>query len=142
MTVVRSSYDGVRDRIARGAEDLLPHVAGVYQIFPNTILIWQGDHFESWLVFPESDDPARVVIRVQLLAPRPTTSREEQRHWDRNWKILMDTVLEEDFVVSQAIQRGFAVGAQDHVTFGRNEPALQHFHRALTDALGPATVER
>jgi phenylpropionate dioxygenase-like ring-hydroxylating dioxygenase large terminal subunit len=142
MTVVRSSYDGVRDRIARGAEDLLPHVAGVYQIFPNTILIWQGDHFESWLVFPESDDPARVVIRVQLLAPRPTTSRDEQRHWDRNWKILMDTVLEEDFVVSQAIQRGFAVGAQDHVTFGRNEPALQHFHRALTDALGPAAADR
>jgi hypothetical protein len=49
----------------------------------------------------------------------------------------MDTVLEEDFVVSQAIQRGFGVGAQQHVTFGRNEPALQHFHRSLVAAPGP-----
>jgi nitrite reductase/ring-hydroxylating ferredoxin subunit len=137
MTAVRSSYDTVRDAVVRGDEEFLPQIAAVYQIFPNTILIWQSDHFESWLIFPDRDDPARFAARVQLLAPRPTSSPEEQQHWDRNWKVLMDTVLEEDFVVSQAIQRGFGVGAQQHVTFGRNEPALQHFHRSLVDALGP-----
>jgi hypothetical protein len=101
-----------------------------------------SDHFESWVIFPDRDDPARFAARVQLLAPRPTSTPEEQRHWDRNWKVLMDTVLEEDFVVSQAIQRGFSVGAQEHVTFGRNEPALQHFHRSLVEVLGPAGDDR
>ena len=39
--------------------DLLPHIAVIYQIFPNTVLVWQGDHFESWLVFPEGGRPDR-----------------------------------------------------------------------------------
>jgi phenylpropionate dioxygenase-like ring-hydroxylating dioxygenase large terminal subunit len=130
MVAVRTNYDELR---ARSPEeiDLLPHVAAIYQLFPNTILIWQADHFETWLVSPAGDDPARSTSHVQLLAPHPTASADEQRHWDRNWKVLMDTVLEEDFVASEAIQRGFTAGAQNHLTFGRNEPALQHFHRTL-----------
>ena len=49
----------------------------------------------------------------------------------------MDTVLNEDFAMARTIQAGFASGAQDFVTFGRNEPALQHFHGSLRAALGP-----
>jgi hypothetical protein len=50
----------------------------------------------------------------------------------------MDTVLNEDFRVARAMQEGFAAGAQSHVLFGRNEPALQHFHRELAAACPPA----
>lgn len=49
----------------------MPHIAVTYQIFPNTILVFQADHFESWLVFPEGDRPGRSMARVQLLAPHP-----------------------------------------------------------------------
>ena len=136
MTAVRNSYDEVRGRLGDDA-GVLPHVAVVYQIFPNTIILWQGDHFESWFVFPEGENPARSASRVQLLAPTPTASDAEQRHWDQNWKVLMDTVLNEDFVVARAAQEGFAAGGQSHLTFGRNEPALQHYHRSLSDVLGP-----
>ena len=48
----------------------------------------------------------------------------------------MRTVDAEDFPVCLDIQRGFGAGAQPHVTFGRNEPALGHYHRSLRDALG------
>jgi hypothetical protein len=47
----------------------------------------------------------------------------------------MRTVDAEDFPVCLDIQRGFGAGAQDHITFGRNEPALGHYHRSLRDAL-------
>ena len=136
MVAVRNGYDEVRGRLGEEAA-FLPYVAVVYQIFPNTIILWQGDHFESWFVFPEGEDPARSASRVQLLAPRPTASDDEQRHWDQNWKVLMDTVLNEDFVVARAAEEGFATGAQTHLTFGRNEPALQHYHRSLSEVLGP-----
>ena len=43
--------------------------------------------------------------------------------------LLMRTVDAEDFPVCLDIQRGFAAGAQPHITFGRNEPALGHYHR-------------
>ncbi|MDP1818661.1 MAG: SRPBCC family protein [Acidimicrobiales bacterium] len=137
MVGVRDSYEPeVRGRSVDEV-DCLPHVAVIYQLFPNTVLVWQADHFEAWLVFPEGDDPARSVARVQLLAPHPTRDDAEQRMWDRNWKILMQTVLEEDFPVGETMQRGFRAGAQSHLTFGRNEPALQHFHRSLAEAMGP-----
>ena len=50
----------------------------------------------------------------------------------------MATVEEQDFPVSDGIQRGFYSGAQDDIIFGRNEPALQHFHQTLKSALVPA----
>jgi nitrite reductase/ring-hydroxylating ferredoxin subunit len=137
MVGVRASFDTVRD-LPPSQIDLLPHIAVIYQLFPNTVLVWQADHFECWTCFPDGDDPARSASRVSLLAPRPTSSAEEQARWDRNWKILMDTVLYEDFLVARAMQKAFASGAVAHSLFGRNEPALQHFHRQLAEVLGPA----
>jgi phenylpropionate dioxygenase-like ring-hydroxylating dioxygenase large terminal subunit len=135
MVGVRDSYDEVRGRSVDEV-DCMPHIAVIYQLFPNTVLVWQADHFEAWFVFPEGDRPDRSVSRVVLLAPHPTRDESEQQIWDRNWKILMQTVLEEDFPVGETMQRGFAAGGADTLRFGRNEPALQHFHRALADVLG------
>ncbi|HVM53434.1 MAG TPA: aromatic ring-hydroxylating dioxygenase subunit alpha, partial [Acidimicrobiales bacterium] len=141
MVGVRDSYDEVLGKTVDEA-DCMPHIAIIYQLFPNTILVWQADHFEAWLVFPEGDRPERSVSRVLLLASHPTRDESEQRVWDLNWKILMKTVLEEDFPVGETMQRGFAAGGSDHIRFGRNEPALQHFHRSLVDALGPLPTLR
>jgi hypothetical protein len=38
--------------------------------------------------------------------------------------------------MAEGIQRGFHSPAQQAIHFGRNEPALQHFHRAVKQALG------
>ena len=45
----------------------------------------------------------------------------------------MGTVLNEDFVVARTMQHNYQSGAQTHATFGRQEGALQHFHRQLND---------
>jgi hypothetical protein len=37
--------------------------------------------------------------------------------------------------VGEGIQQSFRSGAQEHITFGRNEPALHHFHRTVRKAL-------
>ena len=55
--------------------------------------------------------------------------------WDRNMDLLMDTVAKRGFPVGEDILRGFRSGAQDHITFGRNEPALGHYHGAIKAAL-------
>ena len=41
----------------------------------------------------------------------------------------------EDFPVCLDIQRGFGAGAQEHITFGRNEPALGPLPQSLREAL-------
>lgn len=134
LVAVRKSFDALVD-LDPEQVDLLPHLAIVYALFPNSILIWQADHFEMWTIQPDARDPARCVSRVSLLAPSQREASERTEHWDRNWKVLMDTVEQEDFRVARYAQRGFASGAQSELLFGRNEPALQHFHLALREAL-------
>jgi len=115
--------------------DLITHSATVYVLFPNTVFISQGDHLEIFQVYPgESPDHARM--QVSLYAPDPVTSDSARQHWQNNLDLLLATVQGEDFPLGEHIQRDFAVGGQDHITFGRNEPALAHFHRMVDELLG------
>lgn len=114
---------------------LLPHAALVYLLFPNTVLVWQLDHVELWQVYPARERDDACALRISLLIPEPAATDSARRHWDRNWDLLLRTTLGEDFVVAAGIQQGLASGTQTRVTYGRNEPALQHFHRALREAL-------
>ena len=50
----------------------------------------------------------------------------------------------EDYQLGLKVQQGLESGALQHVTFGRNEPANQHFHRSVKRHLaeaGPLLVE-
>ena len=43
--------------------DFLKHSAIVYTLFPNALLVWQGDHFETWRSFPVGDAPPNASPR-------------------------------------------------------------------------------
>jgi hypothetical protein len=94
-----------------------------------------GDHLETWHIFPAGNGIDECVMRVSLYTPEPAVTASAKGHWDRNFDLLMATVEQEDFPLSDGIQRGLRSGAQDQLLFGRNEPALQHFHRAVNAAL-------
>lgn len=116
------------------SEPFLAHTAIIYLLFPNTVLVWQGDHFEAWTSWPGADGAASTVAEARLLAPRPLDGADRER-WDKNWQILMRTVLDEDFVASRSMQQNYAANAQSHAVFGRQEGALQHFHKTLRSEL-------
>ena len=58
-------------------------------------------------------------------------------HWDKNMQLVLDVVTGEDFPTGRTIQLGLTSGAQTHTVFGRNEPAMIHYHRSLRAALPP-----
>lgn len=138
LLFARRSIETLRDQ-AESEWNLPRHVAGVYVLFPNTVLVWQGEHAEVWHAFPRGVD--KVQFRVTLLIPEPATTPEAEAHWERNFELLLRTVEEEDFPVGEGIQQGFRSGAQDAIVFGRNEPALQYFHKTIRAALGMPTIE-
>ena len=76
----------------------------------------------------------RMVL--SMYTPEPAVTDSAKRHWDNNMQLIVRTVFEEDFVVGRTMQANFHTGAQSHVIYGRNEPALAHFHRSLREALG------
>ncbi len=45
-------------------------------------------------------------------------------------------VRDEDYVVAAASHKGLRSGAVQHLTFGKNEPALHHYHNTFREALG------
>ena len=129
VIALRSSFAAMREGPVENRE-LLPHLAIIYQIFPNTILVWQGDHFEVWSSFP-AGAPDAMAARASMLTPSGRTGPDYESRWDKNWRILMETVVDEDFVVARTIQQNSTVGVRTHAVFGRQEFALQHFHRSL-----------
>lgn len=130
----RSLLENARESEERW--DLLTHSAIIYQLFPNALLVWQGDHLETWRAFPVGGATDRCIAEAALFAPDPAVTDKAKRHWERNMDLLMRTVEEEDFPVCLDIQRGLGSGAQTHITFGRNEPALAHYHRNIQEAVG------
>ncbi|WP_186131189.1 aromatic ring-hydroxylating oxygenase subunit alpha [Burkholderia gladioli] len=119
--------------------DLLRHTLVVYVLFPNTLLNWQGRHFEIWRMFPADDkDPDNCVAEASLYPPTPIHTEQARAHWTRNFDLLMDVVEKEDFDLAEQIQRGFHSRMQENITFGRHEPALAYYHERLRMALTPA----
>ncbi len=133
MCVARNSIEGMR-ALPEQERDFLPHVLAIYQLFPNSIVIWQVDHIEVWRAFPDRDDPSRCEIEFGLY--RPEDSARPDSYWQKNRDIAIRTVLEEDFPLGERMQIGFESGATEEVIYGRNEPSLVHFHSSIRSALG------
>jgi len=117
--------------------DLISHTAIVYLLFPNTVLVMAQDHLETWHMFPAGNGVDETRMYVSLYTPEPALTDSARRHWKNNFDLLMATVENQDFPVSEGIQRGFYSGAQDEIMYGCNEPALQHYHQAIKSALAP-----
>jgi len=115
--------------------EVLPHIIAVYRLMPNTVLVFQSDHLETWRMIPgETSDRSR--IEFAFYTPQPAITDKARAYWKKNYDLAIKTVLDEDFALGERMQRGFMSGLQDEVIYGRNEPALIHFHQRLQAALG------
>ena len=120
--------------VPEGARQHRPHLFPIYQLFPNTVLIPHFDHIQFWRAFPGRGDPSRCDVEMTIYKPADTDRSDA--HYAENRSIVLRTVMEEDFPLSERMQIGFECGATDEVIYGRNEPALVHFHASIRTALG------
>ncbi len=121
--------------------DLMWNTTVIYSLFPNAILMLQGDHVELARMFPAEGRTDRAVMELGLYVPRAPTTEDERAHWRKNMQLVLDVVTGEDFPAGRTIQRGLVSGAQSHTVFGRNEPAMIHYHRSLQAALRGESVQ-
>ena len=116
--------------------DLMWNTTLIYSLFPNTILVVQGDHVEITRMFPVDSRVDRAVMDLALYVPKAPATEEERIHWDKNMQLVLDVVTGEDFPAGRSMQIGLASGAQSHTVYGRNEPAMIHYHQSMRTALG------
>ncbi|HEX9260755.1 MAG TPA: aromatic ring-hydroxylating dioxygenase subunit alpha, partial [Acidimicrobiales bacterium] len=112
---------------------LLPYGTIQYFLVPSGIVVHQLDHIETWRVEPIDVRTTRLTTSV--FAPRPPASERERAYWVKNLDLLLQVTGSEDFPLMEAIQANLDAGALREVVYGRNEPPLIHYHRAVTAAL-------
>lgn len=114
---------------------LADHVVVIYLIFPNTVYLRQSDHIQLY-TFYAGDRPGTCVVQTALLTPRGRLANRATKLWETNWHIISNAVYEEDFKVSEHVQRAIEAGAAESIVFGRNEGVLQDYHDDLDRCLG------
>lgn len=114
--------------------DVLAQILPIYRLMPNSIIVFQSDHLETWRMLP-GDAPDRCAVEFALYAPEPPATDKARAYWQKNYDLAVRTVKDEDFTLGEKMQRAFMSGLQAEVVYGRNEPALIHFHERLRAAL-------
>ena len=116
-------------------EAIRPHVNLSHGLLPNATLLFLPDHVQLLSFFPHPSDPGQCRMEIRIIPPRvEDTDLEPERWkslWDRNWKINMDILRDEDFPISRNSQRAVNSRGAGPLIFGRNEVANQVFHREL-----------
>lgn len=134
-----SRYIGVRRSILDLENDppsdwsILPHATVNYVVAPNTVFVHQIDHLEVWRVFPLG--VGESMIHTSLYAPAAPADDRAARYWRKNLDMVLDVTGTEDFPQCERLQADLSAGAVPEMVFGRNEPALIHYHRSLSELL-------
>jgi hypothetical protein len=85
--------------------------------------------------YPDPLDPGHSISRISFYA-NPELLASEGDEVRTRLRFFGEVVRDEDYKVAESCQRGAEAGLQESVLFGRNEPALHHYHNTYRAALG------
>jgi phenylpropionate dioxygenase-like ring-hydroxylating dioxygenase large terminal subunit len=137
LVVSRSSMHEVKDEDP-ATVDLLPHVISNYMLLPNTFVTVEPRHFEVWTITPHPTDPQRSRTTIRFLLPNAPKDEREESYLEKNWKLLIHTVVDEDWGVGRTLQKGLARGSVKRTVAGRNEAPIQFVHGNLAAMMSPS----
>lgn len=109
----------------------------VYWIFPNTVLSMpMTGHAELWQFYPEG--PGKTRVHTRFYTPKIVETEREDKFWSGIVDFTITVVTTEDFDQQEGIFASVKTGHLPELFFGRNEPALTHYHLSLQRALDAA----
>ena len=115
----------------------------VYFLYPNAILLLDPAVVDLLRMYPHPTDPSRSITRQSFYAEPVMADIQHKQKQERGDNLEQSrfekfnrVVVDEDYRVAASTQKSAYSGAQTHYTFGRNEPALRHYHNAHRRGLG------
>ncbi len=107
------------------------HIRLIHNCFPNlSISGILGDHCLVSQIFPGPTPDVTVTRQTVLVHALPTTP-EARAASETFSSMVLQAVRDEDYAVGFTIQAGLSSGANTAFVFGRNEPAVQNYHRTV-----------
>ncbi|MEP4485615.1 MAG: SRPBCC family protein [Halioglobus sp.] len=109
-------------------------VTSVYQLFPNVHISILSKHSTMTVLEPLS--PSRSKLLIYRLTNTTSIGKSvELDEAKRDAEFVTNSGLDEDRAAACAIQIGLSTKANQHLTFGRFEKAIVHFHQNLSQYL-------
>lgn len=147
MMLCMRNIDNLRDQ-PEAEWNILQAALPVYYIFPNIQLIFGFAGPTLVRVYPDGEDPhsSHSQISFYLHADLDTLDmtpehRERVETVKERVRRFAEVIELEDYVAAASSHRGILSGALEYLTFGRNEPALHHYHNTYREALGLPPLE-
>jgi phenylpropionate dioxygenase-like ring-hydroxylating dioxygenase large terminal subunit len=113
---------------------LMRHVQVIYTLFPNVILSVMQDHVEYSQIMPGETVGTNTMYHLYFRYPEWDAEEVHAKRFLNTQWIL----TEEDIPMAEEVHRNLQSGGLPMMLFGRNEPALQHHHRSIENALRTA----
>ncbi|MEM7020761.1 MAG: aromatic ring-hydroxylating dioxygenase subunit alpha [Pseudomonadota bacterium] len=134
----------------------------LYYLFPNIQLVVNAQSSTLIRIYPDQNNPGRSITRVGFYYTReaieaaenseagPVTAETvydpERRQngvasLEASLEVFRSTIELEDYMMGEMQQRSAQNGLLKEIMFGRNEPALHHFHNSYREALGQPRLE-
>lgn len=121
----------------------------VYYIFPNIQLIFGRGGPTLVRIYPDGADPNHSHSEISFYMSNDfdqiKMDAEQKARYENIQERMQgfaNVIEQEDYVAAASSHRGILSGAQEYLTFGRNEPALHHYHNAYREALDMPPLER
>jgi len=138
----------------------------LYHLFPNIQLVVDKNSTTLIRIYPVSGQPGRSITRIsfyfspevaKLAVQSDADGAGNQDVYDPNnlsaetsrgpslsasLEVFRSTIENEDYVMGEMQQRAAENGQLKEILFGRNEPALHHFHSNYRAALGQPELEK
>ncbi len=131
----------------------------LYYLFPNIQLICDPSSVTLIRIYPHPTDTGRSITRISFYyvpevaaaaAEHDANTFEKDNVYDfdarageggapslkASLEVFHSTIELEDYVMGEYQQRAAQNGQLKEIQFGRNEPALHHFHQNYREALG------
>jgi phenylpropionate dioxygenase-like ring-hydroxylating dioxygenase large terminal subunit len=82
-------------------------------------------------IYP-GENSSTTFTRQTVLSERAPQTPEELEAAERFSAIALKAVRDEDYAIALRIQNNLKSGGNTHFVLGRNEPAVQHYHRMVS----------
>ena len=134
----------------------------LYYLYPNIQLVVSGRQLTLFGIYPEGPTAKRSVTKVKHYfspdalamiesADKTVIDGDNVYRLDARdgnaiispaaaMEVINSTLEHEDFRMAEMTQRSAESGQLKEFVFGRNEPALQHFHNTFHETLGLAPL--
>ena len=117
----------------------------VYYLFPNIIFMPTPEGAFLVKEYPAEESPHKSFSKISFyFYPHVLEQIEEleksgvnaKQYLEEQYSGFASVIRDEDYVAAASSHKGLLSGNLDYLTFGKNEPALHHYHNTYREALG------